>query len=307
MSVVVTAIVPVFLLIVLGAGLRRAGWPGDGFWAPAEGLTYFLLFPALLFRGLATADLRGVPIEPIAGVLVISALAMVAVLLALRRGLRTADAAFTSVVQGAVRFNTYLGVALTAALFGADGVTLAAIYLAIMVPLGNVICVGALAIYSGPSAGRGTNLTRIVVELARNPLVLACIAGIAVNLAGLPLPRWIDAFLAILADAALPLGLLCAGAGLDIRAARAAAPLIALACGLKLVVMPALTFGAAEIAGLAGLAATVVVLFNALPAAPTAFVLARQMGGDAELMAGILTAQTAAAVVTLPLLLAWLG
>lgn len=304
MIVVVTAIVPVFLLIVLGAVLRRAEWPGDGFWSPAERLTYFLLFPALLFRGLATADLRAVPIEPIAGVLVISAFAMVVILLLLRRVLRAGDAAFTSLVQGAIRFNTYLGVAMTAALFGAKGITLAAIYLAIMVPLGNVICVGALAIYS---VGQKASLTRIVLELARNPLVLACVAGIAVNLAGLPVPGWVDAFLEILADAALPLGLLCAGAGLDIRAARAAAPIIALACGLKLVVMPALTFGAAELAGLAGLAATVAILFNALPAAPTAFVLARQMGGDAELMAGILTAQTAAAVVTLPLLLAWLG
>ena len=304
MIVVVTAIVPVFLLIVLGAVLRRAEWPGDGFWSPAERLTYFLLFPALLFRGLATADLRAVPVEPIAGVLVISALAMVVILLALRKALRTPDAAFTSLVQGAIRFNTYLGVAMTAALFGAKGITLAAIYLAIMVPLGNVICVGALAIYS---VGQKASLTRIVLELARNPLVLACVAGIAVNLAGLPVPGWVDAFLEILADAALPLGLLCAGAGLDIRAARAAAPIIALACGLKLVVMPALTFGAAELAGLAGLAATVAILFNALPAAPTAFVLARQMGGDAELMAGILTAQTAAAVITLPLLLAWLG
>ena len=304
MILVITAIVPVFLLIVLGAVLKRVDWPGDGFWSPAERLTYFILFPALLFRGLATADLRAVPIEPIAGVLVVSALAMVIILLALRRVLITGDAAFTSLVQGAIRFNTYLGVALTAALYGEAGITLAAIYLAVMVPLGNVICVGALAIYS---VGQKASVTRILLELARNPLVLACAAGIAVNLAGLPVPGWIDAFFRILADAALPLGLLCAGAGLDIRAARAGASVIALACGLKLMVMPALTLGAAELAGLAGLAATVLVLFNALPAAPTAFVLARQMRGDAELMAGILTAQTALAVLTLPLLLAWLS
>jgi predicted permease len=79
---------------------------------------------------------------------------------------------------------------------------------------------------------------------------------------------------------------------------------IAFTSAMKLLVVPAFTALACWALGVSGLAAFIAVLFNALPAAPSAYILARQLGGDAGLMAGILTAQIALAVVTLPLVLA---
>ena len=321
MTAVLVTVAPIFLLIVLGHGLRRAGWPGEELWPAAEKLTYYVLFPVLLFRTLAGASFSGVaamrgvpllqdttigglPVGPIVMVLVGAVVVMTIAVVLMRPLVSSDDRAFSSLLQGSIRFNTYLGFAVLAAFYGANGLTLAAIYIAIMVPLVNVICVVALAIYATP---HGAGWARVPVEIVRNPLIIACVLGLAVNAAGLQMPVWIDGFLELVARAALPMGLLCVGAGLDLWALGRARNTVILSCVLKLAAMPALTYGACLLVGLSGPTAAALIVFNALPAAPSAYVLAREMGGDAPVMAGILTAQTLAAVITLPALLAWLN
>jgi predicted permease len=304
MSAIVDALVPVFLLIAFGFALRRARWPGEEFWPAAERFAYWVLFPALLFQSLATARLGGIDAERLALVIVASALAMTAIVVALRIVFEFEGPAFTSLLQGAVRFNTYLGIAIAFAAFGREGLTYAAIYLAIMVPVGNLISVLALAIWARP--GGALRGAAVVLEVVRNPLIIACVLGIAVSLAGVPVPAPLARFLDIVAQGALPIGLMCVGAGIELSAAYGRRLAIPFACVLKLAVMPAVTYVLADALGLRGLAASVVVLFNALPAAPAAYVLARQMGGDAGLMAGILTTQVLLSAITLPAILAWL-
>ncbi len=304
MTEVIANIAPAFMLIALGFAFKRSGWPGETFWTPAERLTYFVLFPALLLRNLWVARLDGLPVAPMAAVIVCAAVAMTMILLAARPAIGVPGPAFTSLAQGSIRFNTYLGVALTAAFFGTEGVTLAAVYLAFMVPLGNIICVGMLAAFADQER---TSWPRVALEIGRNPLILACLSGVALNAMGTAPPAWIDRMLEIMARAALPIGLLCVGAGLDAAAVMARRATVIVACLLKLVAMPAITWAACLLVGLADLPMLILVLFNALPAAPTSYVLARQLGGDARLMAGILTAQTALSAITLSALLAWSG
>lgn len=304
MTPILAAIGPVFLLILLGFGLKRAGWPGDGFWGPAASITYFILFPALLLRTLATADIGGLAAGDIALVLLLSTAAMTLGLMLWHRFARTDGPVFGSVLQGSIRFNTYLGAAITGALYGTEGMAVAAIYVAIMAPLVNIVAVIAHAIYASASRpGPGA----ILLDIVRNPLVLACALGAAINGIGMTVPGWIDSFLEILARASLPIGLLCIGAGLEFAAVRLNRGWLVAVCVLKLAVMPALTWILCLWLGLGGLPLIVLVLFNALPAAPTSYVLARQLGGDAPLMAAILSIQVIVSVVTLPLLLAWLG
>ena len=111
----------------------------------------------------------------------------------------------------------------------------------------------------------------------------------------------------LLGRAAPSVGLLCVGAGLDLVAARNGKGWVALTVALKLAAMPLIALGFATVLGIDGLSAKVLIIFHALPTAPSAYIMARQLGGDARLMAGILTAQTAAAVVTLPAWISILG
>jgi len=298
---IVTAIVPVFLLIFLGTALRRRGFPGDGFWAPAERLSYVLLFPALIVETLATAELGGLRVLPMAVALMVTLLAVAALMVACRPLLRVDGPGLTSLIQGATRMNGFICLAVAAALWGSAGMTLAAIAIAVIVPTVNVTSVMALAHYGSM---RRPGVRGILGSLARNPLIIAVLLGGALNATGLGLPPVIAPIADILGNAALPIGLLSVGAALDLGAARRQAPIIAQNAVLKLIGVPALGAAILWAFNVEGITAGVAVLFLASPTAVSGYILARQHGGDAPLMAGIVTAQTTASLVTLPMVLA---
>ena len=303
MLVVVTTIAPIFLIIVAGFILRRTKlFPADA-WPPIERITYYVLFPSLLFGSLATANIHDLPIGMLAlGVIGTPAL-MAAALLLCRPIIKLNDPGFTSLTQGGIRFNTYIGIPLVIAFYGSETIALGAVFIGLMVPFINVICVWVLAKYGGG----GASTPDAVKEMVRNPLIISCLAGIAINVSGLGLATPVATFFDLLGRAAPAVGLVCVGAGLDIAAAQAGRLWVALSVAIKLVIMPLIALGFAEILGLTGAAAYVLVIFHALPTAPSAYILARQMGGDARLMAGILTTQTAVAMVTLPVWISLLG
>lgn len=300
---VLLALVPVASLIGLGLALRRSGFLADAFWPQAERLAYYVLLPSLFVHGLATARLDAVPVASLAAALVLSTLAVAALLVAAEPRLGLDRAAFTSVFQGGVRFNSFVGVTLAAGLFGAQGVALAAACVAVIVPTVNVLCVLVFARYG---AARPTPWG-IARGVALNPLVLGCLIGAGLQVAGTGLPGTVDAVLRALGQASLPLGLLCVGAALEVGPARAWARPILAASFAKFALMPLAAALACAGLGLHGPAATAALLFQALPTASSSYILARQLGGDAPLMAGITAVQTVLAVVAIPLALAALA
>src|SRR6185369_2572813 len=189
MAVVIAALLPVFILIVLGVVLRRSLMRLDTQWHGLERLTYFVLFPMLLIQTLVKADLSKVPVAGVGGALLLSALAMSLLCLALRPALARLDIdgpAFTSIFQGATRWQTYVALAVSGNLFGNLGLALASVAMIAIVPLANVLSVTVLAQYASPekrSAGS------IVVTVVSNPLIWACMIGLALNVAHVPLPR----------------------------------------------------------------------------------------------------------------------
>ena len=144
--------------------------------------------------------------------------------------------------------------------------------------------------------------------IALNPLILATVAGLAGNLAGLTLPSPVDATLARIAAAAVPLGLLAVGAALRIGGLPRGQRVLAAYLGVvKLVAVPAVALGLAALLGVEGTQRFVVLAFAAVPTAPAAYVLAVRMGGDGTFVAAQASATTAAALVTLPVWLSLIG
>jgi predicted permease len=296
------AIAPVFLMILLGYALRRGGIPSVEFWNLNDRLVYFVLMPALFFRQISTADLSAEPIGPFALALCAGFFAALAFGVLAARAAGLAPAQGSSVAQGAARFNTFVALAIAEALHGAPGLQLAVLAAVLLVPVVNVSAVALLAAMLSP--GEGGLVGRTLRDLVRNPLILSIAAGLAANLAGLGGLPVVDDTAAILGAAALPVMLLCVGANLRVRDMRASLGPLALAGAGKLAVFPAATLAALALVPPGAMAAEVALIYAALPAGVAAYTLARAMGGDAPLMAAIITVQTLTAFVTIPLTLA---
>ncbi|MCJ2021892.1 AEC family transporter [Methylobacterium sp. E-065] len=304
-EVVLLALAPVVLLIALGHGLRRQEFLAEAFWPQAERLGYYVLLPALFLHGLATAQVADLPIWQLTATLVVSTLIVAALVVALRPVMAVDGPAFTSVFQGSVRFNNYVGVTLAAGLFGTKGIALAAICNAAIVPTVNVLCVLVFARHGSAQLSAHA----ILRQLATNPLVVSCLAGILMQAAGASIPPGLEPALRVLGAASLPLGLLCVGAALEFGAARRWLAPMLFASAFKFAVMPLATIGAALSLDLKGPALTTAILFQGLPTASSAYIMARQLGGDAPMMAGVTAAQTVLAAGAIPLMLglaAWL-
>ncbi len=301
-----SALGPVFALVLLGYVFRLSAFPGPAFWPLAERFTYYLLFPSLLVSKLATTNLKGLDISAAVGALLLLLLLASLAAYGLGRWLRLQNPPLTSFFQGGVRFNTYVGLAAAVELFGEVGLLWGAVFIALMIPSVNVCCI---AVFSLTANSRGDGPATAVPWagiwklLVQNPLIVACLLGIGLNVSGLGLPWGSASVLSLLSQMALPLGLLAVGVGLDLRVVRRDSAALWLCSAFKLLLYPLAFVLIARLVGLSAQAMSVFLVFALLPTASSAYILARQLGGDAPLMAAIITLQTLLAMVTMPLML----
>ncbi|MDD2816150.1 MAG: AEC family transporter [Thiotrichaceae bacterium] len=293
-----STLTPIFLIIILGYSLKNYCFSDNNFWKALENITYFVLLPILMVDGLVKTPLENFQVSSLAmatlgGVFIISLL-----LVALKPLLKTVSGAeFSSIFQGSIRFNSYICMAVAHALNPKNGVALAALIMAVIIPIVNVISVIVLEHYAAHTPTRWQN---IVKALLKNPLVISCALGFALSKAHVSFPVEIHETFKILGGAALPLGLLAMGAGLQLSTVRNTAGSLLLTSFLKLGLMPILTWVICRYLGVSPEMQQVVILYSALPTASTSYILARQMGGDYVLMANIITLETIICAFTLP-------
>lgn len=297
-------ILPDFLIILLGAVLAQKAGFGESFWKAAEKLVFYVLFPPLLFNSIAGAKMT---ITGAAQFLAAGVSAMLlAVLLAavVMKILRDDPVTHASVFQCGFRFNTYIGFAVCLRLFGEEGFALLALLIAFWVPISNTIAVGVLAnAVAGRDSAAESPADRLRTTLRKvltNPLIIATVAGLLVKASGLTVPQTATTFLAHLGNASLAMGLLCIGAGLRLHAFRDHLALITTSVVCRLLAVPAIAWGVVTLAGLGPVEAGVAILFAALPTAQSCYVMTASMKGDAPSVANVTTAQTLAAMATLP-------
>ena len=294
------ALLPVILIVGLGQFLAARQLPGPDGWRAIERLCYVLLFPALIIRILADAPFEDAPWR-IALALAGSQVLMVGVGLLAHAWPGMTRPAIGSIIQSNVRWNTFIALSLAGGLFGAQGLALTAIAAAVMIPLANILSVLALTHHAEITDIPKRNP---FLELTRNPLVIACGIGIALNLSGLNLPDTGQRALDILADSALALGLLAAGAGVDLSALKRAGLRTFVFSLMRLLIMPLIAVALGLVLGADRVTLSIIAIAAGVPTATNGYILARQLGGDAPLMANLIAVQTVLAILTLPLVLA---
>jgi malonate transporter and related proteins len=299
MNGALSAILPVFGVISIGFIGKRLKVVPDSAWPAVNSFGYWMLYPAFLFSTVASADFSGPDTARFLGCLIAGFAAAAAWGLSLRLVVKGDGPAFTSVFQGSVRWNGFIMLAAAPALYGPQGTALVALAFGPVVAFVNLISVSVLARW-GDNEIKPT-IAGALNEIVRNPLVAASIIGVIANLTGLTakIGGVADA-ISLLGRAALPVALVSVGAALSFGELTRAPLRLCLGIVSKLLVAPVLMLGIGHIMGLPPLLLAVVVGLASMPSAPASYVLAREMGGDAPLMAGIVTATTLLALVTIP-------
>jgi len=288
---IASLLLPDFSLILLGVILMRITRWGSEFWAGLEKMVYYVLFPALLFYSTSRTPLD----FSVTGKLIQAALLLVLGGIAMgwlaRPLFKVGPMSFESALQTAFRFNSYMALAIAYRLGGDAGTSMMALIIGFAVPLCNMAAVHALVHKSGGLAK----------ELAKNPLLLATASGVLFNLSGLPMPEVAGVLLSRMGNASIALGLILVGAGLRLSGLSEGKAMSAYFIAVKLLAMPALGLLLGRLFGLPWLQLQILVMFGALPTASSAYVLAARLGGNASLVAFIISAGTLVSIATLPL------
>jgi len=296
MTLILNALLPICLIIFTGYCFKHARFPSLDFWPMADKFTYYVLMPSLLITKLSLAKLDLSHTVSLVATTFITILLVLFILVVLNFFLHFENKAFTSIVQGGIRFNTYVFLAFVDTAYGDKGLILAAIVIAFVIPFLNVLCISIFAIYTRNGK---FSLRSFLMTIVKNPLIGACVIGGAINVSGLPIPIFALKSFTILSNAALPMGLLSVGVGLELKHLKHAKKELVVSSVMKLLVFPLLAFGVGQLFGLEGINLSIAVIFGAMPTAVSAYILARELGGDASLMSSIITLQTLMCMGTL--------
>ena len=298
-------ITPDFLIILLGAALVAWLKYPKGFWQWAEKLVFYILFPPLLFTSIATSKLTLSTSTTFLAASIITMFLGVAAAWSVRWFVKADPVTHASVFQCAFRFNTYIGFALCSRIYGDEGFALLALLMAFWVPISNSIAVAALASAvakrdaTGSAAG-GSVLSKTLRAIVTNPLIIATTLGLIVNIGQIHVPDVAMTFFKSLGNASLAMGLLCIGAGLKLDDMKSEFPLVAANTFERLMAVPFVAMLFCLVFGFSGPTMGALMIFAMLPTAQSCYVMTASMRGNAPLVAGITTAHTLAAIVTIP-------
>ena len=288
-------LLPDFSLILCGYVVCRTTALDRTVWAQVENLVYFFLFPVLLFQSIVRSPLDLGAASSLIGAGLLMGAGGIALAYALPHlpGLaRHIDRReHAGAAQVAFRFNSYVGLAIVDRLAGPQGLLLLAVLIGVCVPPFNVAAVWPMARHAR---------TGMLAALVRNPLIVATVAGLAANLAGLRIPPWLEPTVARVGGASIPLGLMAAGAGMRVAHLAQQKALTVSLLGIRHLALPLLAAGLAWAFRLDAVQTLVLLSFSALPTSSSCYVLAARMGYNGAYVGGLVTLSTLLALASLP-------
>lgn len=299
MDVILSAVVPVVLLLVIGNLLRRFELVSFDFWRVSDKLIYFLFFPALLITKVSKVDLSGVDVGQLYLSVVVFFVILTVISFIIYKFFAGQGNQFSSIYQGLTRFNSYIFIALAAAVWGETHFSFVALLIGIVVPTVNVLCVLSFSVGGGQ-----VSLRKVVQSVISNPLIIGCVLGFIANIYPSLLPIAVFNTMDILSKAALPLALLSIGAAVRVNLifdlSNAVNPLMLWMTTLvRLFIAPIIYWGIAYVFGFPDITTHILILLAAVPTATSAYILSRQMGGDVDLMVAIISLETVLSIFSL--------
>lgn len=289
---------PIFIIVFLGWFLRRTDWLTDSFIHAGSKLVFTIALPALLFTKILESDLSTVfdtrqvvyaMLVTIIGFICTWWLSGVMKLAPENRGV---------FVQGAFRGNMgIVGLALCMNMYDVQGLAVGSILLAFLTLLYNVLSVFALSLPF--NAGQRFDWLAMTKDMVKNPLIIAIVLALILNLLQLTPPAVIMKSGEYFSNMTLPLALLCVGGSMNLKTLKESSRLALGATALKLIGLPLLFTLGAYLIGFKGVALGTLFLMFASPTATASFVMAKAMRGNAELAATIIALSTVLSLLTI--------
>jgi len=291
-------VTPIFFIVFLGYLLRRLKVIDESFIAVGSKLVFTITLPALVFMSIAQMDFQAVFNPGQLTYVVIGTLLTYGVIWVLAARWIKDPRDLGVFIQGAFRSNFgIIGLAVSFNLFGQSGLAQASLLLALVIPLYNVMAI--VCIMLPLRKERSLNLASAGIEILKNPLIIAVVLALPVSYFAIPLPEVVATTGRYFANLTLPLALLTIGGTLSMKSLRDSSVMATWATATKLLLLPLFLTLGAWLAGFRGQELTLMMVLFACPTAAASFVMAKAMGGNAQLAANIVLTTTLGSVITI--------
>ena len=288
------AVLPMFLLLAAGYLSKRFGILSLEDIPRTNRIAFRIFLPCLLFYNIYNAELS-YAIRPklilfaICGVLLVFAGAVYGA----HRFEKTQDRK-GPIAQGIFRSNfVIMGIPIAQAIVGDADLSPVAILIAVIVPMFNFLSVVILEKFRGGRVKTG----EVLLEIAKNPLIIGSVLGIVFLLLHIRLPAVVEKAVSNLGSIATPLQLFLLGAFFRFSGLRHYVRPLTVVTLVKLFVTPAVMLSAAALLGIRGVEFLGLIGIFASPTAINSFTMVQQMKcGDAELAGDIVVMTSAVSI-----------
>lgn len=288
-------VLPLFITMSLGYFLKYLNMFDNNTLDTMNNITFKSFLPMLLFYNIYKTDLQGVFNLKL---MIFSATCVIALYLILylivpliekdnkKRG---------ALLQGLFRSNFVIfGIPITESLFGSEKVGVAALLIAVIVPLFNILSVIALETFRGGKP----DFRKISIGIIKNPLIIASCLGVLTLLLKIKIPTAIEKTISDVSKIATPLSLILLGASFKFDNIKKYLKQTTIAVVGKTILTPCIILPICIMFGYRGVELSTLMIIFAAPTAISSFTMAQQMDSDSDLAGQIVVFTSAFCVVT---------
>ena len=304
--IVFESLLPVIIVIAVGLFLRESKIVSKENWLGIELLSYWLLFPILVMVALLKMDLGKISLGSITKSYLLAVIVQLLIIWLLRKPLRkflgVNGRSFSSIFQTSTRWNAFIALAIANNFAGDQGLAIVALIMAVTIPVLNIVNIVVLTLCCSDTK---PTIAAAVMNTLKVPIIWGALFGLLLNLAHAPIYEPLIVSFDIIGRAGLGIGLLTVGAGLHIKAMVRPGITVLVGFTAKLFLFPLLVFISCMMFQVSGLALQISIVSASVATAMNGYVLARQMGGDADLYATTASLQVVGSMFSIPIIL-WL-
>ncbi len=280
--VAVNAILPITVLIFLGILIRRKGYVSQKSFKDFNWVVFHLLLPLNVFLNIVQADLSKIVDLRLSVYCLGIFLGFALLAMLFLRNVKIDEKKKGVIVQCMFRSNyIILGIPIVQSIYGDGSLGLPSFLASWSVPFFNFLAILVLEHYSGEHA----DMKHTVLKILKNPLIIASILGVILQVTGLKLPGILLNVLTTTNKMCTPLALFVMGGLFEFRSLRENMKLLSVITILRLVIVPLTGLTGAVLMGYRDVALISLLVLLGGPVAVSSYAMTVEMHCDGELQA----------------------